>query len=132
MIFLTIRTDQPEAEVGLFRDAERLAYDKWLAHRELSASIHKRISQMLELQKLELNDVGGLVVYTGPGSFTGLRIGISLANALSYSLEIPIAGVNGDDWITRGTQQILSGRHSSVRSIIPEYGQPAHTTDQKK
>lgn len=132
MIILTIRTDKPEAEVGIFRDHERLAYDIWVAHRDLSATIHERINHILSLQKLKLKDVGGIVAYTGPGSFTGLRIGISVANALAYSLDIPVNGVNGEDWIKQGIQQVLSAPQELASSVIPEYGHPARTTEQKK
>jgi tRNA threonylcarbamoyladenosine biosynthesis protein TsaB len=132
MIILTIRTDKSEAEVGTFRDHERLAYDIWVAHRELSATIHDRINNILSLQQIELKDVGGIVAYTGPGSFTGLRIGISVANALAYSLDIPVVGVNGEDWIKQGIQNILSAPQLLAPRVIPEYGYPVHTTKQKK
>jgi len=42
----------------------------------------------------KLTDLNGIVVSIGPGSFTGLRIGISVSKGLSFSLGIPIAGVN--------------------------------------
>lgn len=50
------------------------------------------ISKVLKDKKITLNDLTGMQVNTGPGSFTGLRVGISIANAFSYLLKIPVNG----------------------------------------
>lgn len=43
-------------------------------------------------QKLEFKDLTGIEVEKGPGSFTGLRVGVSVANALGFALGIPVNG----------------------------------------
>lgn len=48
------------------------------------------IDKLLKKHHLKLAEIDSINVNTGPGSFTGLRVGISIANALSFSLEIPI------------------------------------------
>lgn len=50
------------------------------------------IDKILKTNKLKLQDLSGIEVETGPGSFTGLRVGVSVANALGYSLGIPVNG----------------------------------------
>ena len=50
------------------------------------------IEKILKVEKLDFNDLKGIEVETGPGSFTGLRVGISVANALAFSLMIPVNG----------------------------------------
>ena len=50
------------------------------------------IHDVLDQEKKDFIDIKELKVFTGPGSFTGLRVGISIANALSFSLRIPING----------------------------------------
>jgi len=50
------------------------------------------IDQLLKKYKLTPQDLTGIEVNTGPGSFTGLRVGVSVANALGYALQIPING----------------------------------------
>lgn len=42
--------------------------------------------------KLLKNDINAIEVETGPGSFTGLRVGVAVANALGYALNIPVNG----------------------------------------
>lgn len=50
------------------------------------------IDKLLKKHQLKSTDLTALEVHTGPGSFTGLRVGISIANALAYSLKIPVNG----------------------------------------
>lgn len=126
MIILTIRTDKPEAEIGVFKDARQLAYETWHAHRALAETLHGKIRDLLKAQKLELKDVAGIVCYKGPGSFTGLRIGLTVADTLSYSLEIPIVGSTGGDWIQTGISGFGAGENEKF--ALPEYGAEVHIT----
>jgi tRNA threonylcarbamoyladenosine biosynthesis protein TsaB len=129
MIIISIRTDAPEAEVGLFEDAIQLGYKKWAAHRQLSSTIHLTIKDLLTKQTIALADIQGIIVFQGPGSFTGLRIGISVANALAYGLKVPIVSRSGDDWLKQGLIGLLAGQNQQL--ILPEYGAPVHITQQK-
>jgi tRNA threonylcarbamoyladenosine biosynthesis protein TsaB len=130
MITLTVRTDKPEAEVGLYKDNEQLAYISWQAHRELAETLHGKIRDLLASVDLEIKDLQGIACFKGPGSFTGLRIGLTVANALSYSLDIPIVGSTGENWITDGIEQLQSGGNEKV--AMPEYGADVHITLPKR
>lgn len=50
------------------------------------------IDKLLKKHQLKLSDLSAIEVNTGPGSFTGLRVGIAVANTLSFALKIPING----------------------------------------
>lgn len=126
MLILTIRSDKPEAEVGLFDDSTQLAYETWHAHRELSVSIHQKIETLLASQHKALHDLKGVVCFAGPGSFTGLRIGLSVGNALAYGLDVPVVATQGEDWISEGSQRLATGTPDAV--AIPQYGAEAHIT----
>ncbi len=130
MNVLTIRTDKPEAEIGLFHDHNQLAYDTWEAHRQLAETIHIHIRTLLSSQSTELNDLEGIVVFKGPGSFTGLRIGVSVANALAESLQIPIVGTEDDEWIAAGLDCLQKGTNDRI--ILPEYGALPNVSTPKK
>lgn len=129
MLILTLRTDKPEAELGLFDDTKQLAYETWPAHRKLAETIHSKIATLLQDKGNSLSDIQGVVAYHGPGSFTGLRIGLSVANALASSYSLKIVGITGDDWVQEGTRQLLSGQGGTV--ALPEYGAPVHVTTPK-
>lgn len=146
MLILTLRTDKPEAEIGLHDDQKRLAYETWQAHRTLTATIHKQINEILNPDKklldlssnfngasklrYDLSDIEGIVVYKGPGSFTGLRIGSAVANALAYGQKIPIVASSGNNWLEQGIDKLLAGQGGKI--VTPEYGSPAKTTSPKK
>ena len=74
MIILTIRTDNPEAEIGLYENEKQLAYKTWQAHRSLAETIHIKIKELLNEANKSLDDIEGIACFKGPGSFTGLRI----------------------------------------------------------
>lgn len=130
MLVLTLRTDKPEAEIGLYENDTPIAYETWQAHRQLAETIHVKLTEILQKADKRLQDIQGVVMYKGPGSFTGLRIGASVADALAYSLEIPIVGSASDEWRTEGVQRLCAGQNDKIVSL--EYGSPARTTQQKK
>jgi tRNA threonylcarbamoyladenosine biosynthesis protein TsaB len=129
-MILVLRTDKPEAELGLYDGQEQIAYQTWQAHRQLAETIHIKIRDLLKQHKHDLVDITGIVVYQGPGSFTGLRIGMSVANALAYSLDIPVAVGPGDEWIEKGISILLAA--PSKRPVVPDYGAHVHTTKPRK
>jgi tRNA threonylcarbamoyladenosine biosynthesis protein TsaB len=85
---------------------------------------------VLDEQNRSLKDLQGIVIYKGPGSFTGLRIGFSVANALADSLKIPIISGSGDNWANQAIQDLQAGKNEV--QALPDYGAPAKTTQQKK
>lgn len=129
MLIISIRTDSAEAEVGLFEDKTQLEYKKWAAHRELSATIHLTIKKLLTKQTKSFADIQAIVVFQGPGSFTGLRIGVSVANAIAYGLNVPIVAASGENWLDHGLTNLMSGQNQKM--VLPEYGAPVHITQQK-
>ncbi len=130
MVFLTIRTDKPEAEIGLYDGQEQLAYETWQAHRQLAETIHDRIATLLIGCSKDIHDIEGLVCFQGPGSFTGLRIGLTVANALAAGLGIPVVATRSPTWVETGIQRLEAGEND--HTAIPFYGAEVHITPQKK
>lgn len=62
--------------------------------QERSQRLLSVINEVLKKRKVKLTDLTAIKVNVGPGSFTGLRVGVSVANASGWSLKIP---VNGQD-----------------------------------
>ncbi|HEX5798086.1 MAG TPA: tRNA (adenosine(37)-N6)-threonylcarbamoyltransferase complex dimerization subunit type 1 TsaB [Candidatus Saccharimonadales bacterium] len=130
MIILSIKTDQEISEAGLFNRGNKLEYVKWQAHRELSSTIHKKIEGILKSQNISWNNIQGVVFFEGPGSFTGLRIGASVANALASDLDIPIVQTAGSKWIENGIKQLANNPEN--RLAVPKYGSSIHITKPRK
>ncbi|MBI2009415.1 tRNA (adenosine(37)-N6)-threonylcarbamoyltransferase complex dimerization subunit type 1 TsaB [Candidatus Saccharibacteria bacterium] len=129
-VILGLRTDKPEAELYLYDGQKKLGEKKWQAHRELAETIHKQINKLLMLQGLSLQQIEGIVCFKGPGSFTGLRISLSVANALAYAQAIPIVAKHGEKWIESGIKDLLAGKKDRI--ALPYYDRPAATTPPRK
>lgn len=129
-MYLAIKTDQAEAALALYEGKELVAEHRWQAHRSLSDTLNKSIDELLAKQKLSLDDLTGLVVFEGPGSFTGLRIGHTVANALAYSLSIPVVTTQGDNWLEFGLSRLAKGDDDKV--ALPHYGGEANITKPRK
>jgi len=125
---LTLKTDKPEAELGLFANSQQLTAVKWQAHRQLASTIHKQLKEVL--QGRYLKDIDGIACFKGPGSFTGLRIGLSVANGLAYTQNIPIVARQGKNWREQGIKDLLAGKNDRIAT--PFYGRSAKTTSPKK
>lgn len=130
MLILTIKTDQPEAEAVLFNSDMVLDEVRWQGHRQLSETIHTKIHELLTKHKKDWHELGGIVCFKGPGSFTGLRIGLTVGNGLSANLDIPIVATSGRDWQHDGVSKLLHGENQEI--AIPEYGRFAHITKPKR
>ncbi len=125
---LCIRTDNPTAELYVYDDDVQLGVVTWEGHRQLGETIHSQMRTILDRAGLSVHDLERVVVYKGPGSFTGLRIGISVANALAYGLGVSVVGTTGGSWITDG----LHAADPEQPYVTPEYGAEPHITVQKK
>ena len=65
----------------------------WQAGREQTREVLPTLQAMLRRYRLAPTDLRGIAVATGPGSFTGLRVGLATAKGLAYALDIPIWGI---------------------------------------
>ena len=99
---------------------------EWQAGRTLARGLLK----FLEEKTGDLHDISGIGVMRGPGSFTGLRIGLTVANTLADSLNIPIAGATGEDWQKVALKKLRAGENEKI--VMPEYGAAAHITAPRK
>jgi tRNA threonylcarbamoyladenosine biosynthesis protein TsaB len=130
-MILAIRTDAPEARLVLLQSDGTIVSDiHWQADRRLAHELLGKLEHLLIEQNITWKDLTGLVVYQGPGSFTGLRIGITVMNTIAYAQAIPIVGTSGDQWVEQGIEQFASGKLQEI--VLPEYGAEANITKPRK
>jgi tRNA threonylcarbamoyladenosine biosynthesis protein TsaB len=128
-MMLALDTSTPECHMTLV--AEGKVYQKnWLAERRLAKELLGELETFLVANHTSFEKLKGLIVFRGPGSYTGLRIGASVMNTLAYALTIPIVGQTGEAWLAVGQQRLASGNND--RLIIPEYGGLPNITQPKK
>jgi tRNA threonylcarbamoyl adenosine modification protein YeaZ len=69
-----------------------------LEARHASEKILETIDEVIQKADIQLSDLKNVVVIKGPGSFTGLRVGIAVANQFAHQLNIPIIGLQTEEW----------------------------------
>jgi tRNA threonylcarbamoyladenosine biosynthesis protein TsaB len=84
-------SNNKEVTVVLKMDEKEFVSKQLLNHRKAQVVL-PLVENLLKEHKLELKDLTDIEVNVGPGSFTGIRVGISIANALGYLLKIPVNG----------------------------------------
>ncbi len=130
-MILAIRTDKPEAEIYLLDSGGKVVdSDIWLADRQMSLQLNQHIDELIKASNLDYPDIKGVISFIGPGSFTGLRIGITIANTIAYSLKVPSVGAKGDDWLKSGFVDMKTAKNDVY--VSPEYGGEANITKPRK
>ncbi len=99
IVILAIDTSTEHAGVALVRGTEPLAEIVWTGRASHSRFLTANVKHVLELGGVEAGDVGAIVVASGPGSFNGLRVGISFGKGMAMSLHVPLAGISTLDVI---------------------------------
>jgi len=67
----------------------------WLGNQDQSTELLPKIDDLIRGMGLEYSDLDGVAVVSGPGSYTGVRIGVSVANALGLAISLPVRGIDG-------------------------------------
>ena len=93
-------TSTKACSVSLYRDSELLASWHQVAEGYTHAEeLHLRISEVMQKAQVKFSQLDAVAVGKGPGSYTGLRIGVSSAKGLAYSLDIPLISIESLDLI---------------------------------
>jgi tRNA threonylcarbamoyl adenosine modification protein YeaZ len=91
---LTIDTSTDSAGIALVQEGKVLAEATWRCGQNHTVELLPRLAQLLNEAEIKLQSINCIIVAKGPGSFNGLRVGISTAKGLAFSLEIPIIGIS--------------------------------------
>jgi len=94
MIVLGIETSSTCGSVAVVEDRKVLGELFFNTGRKHSTKIVPSITNLLSTVGLDKADLEGIAVTSGPGSYTSLRIGISIAKGLAYSFDIPLIGIS--------------------------------------
>jgi tRNA threonylcarbamoyladenosine biosynthesis protein TsaB len=94
MILLAVDTATTSCSVALFKDEGLLAETVYTAGRTHARHLLSMIHGLLEKCRIGSADIGGIAVTRGPGTFTGLRIGLSTVKGLASAMRVPVVGVS--------------------------------------
>ncbi|MGI8826105.1 MAG: tRNA (adenosine(37)-N6)-threonylcarbamoyltransferase complex dimerization subunit type 1 TsaB [Chloroflexota bacterium] len=114
-MILAIDTSTAQGSVALADAGDTLAEISWTMDGNHSCRLGRLMREVLGLQAISVGDLTAMVVATGPGSFSGTRVGISAGKGMAMSLGIPLVGVSTLDVIG------FQGCHVSrrVRALLP-------------
>jgi len=128
-MIILIDTSTPECRLTLV-DGDNRFDDVWTADRTLADKLIGYLRGQLQAHGKTWQDVTGIGVFKGPGSFTGLRIGLTVMNTLADGLEVPIVGEDGDNWQEKALGRLNDGQND--RLVMPLYGREANITKPRK
>ncbi len=81
---LCLSTASSFTAIALFDGTELLAENSWVSNNDEAEKLMPAIADLLNSPKTSYSDLQKVIVVNGPGSFTGLRIGVSVANTIAY------------------------------------------------
>lgn len=128
-MIVLLDTSTPLCKLSLIIDSQQTDVE-WQADRTLAKGLLGYIQDQIEAKGKTWQDISGIGVFKGPGSFTGLRIGLTVLNTIVDTLAIPIVGVAGDDWQHEAVLRLNTGDNDKI--VLPEYGGEAHITQPRK
>jgi len=103
---LAIDTSTEYAGLALLRDNEALAEMNWRCGLNHTVELYPHLDFLMKSARAEMKDLDCIIVALGPGSFNGLRVGVSAAKGLALNLKIPIIGI--------GTMQATAYQHAET------------------
>lgn len=92
--FLIIDTALEEAIVALSKDGKMIAELSNTEANSHASFIQVAIANLLEGQRMAMTELDAIVVTLGPGSYTGLRVGLATAKGIAYTLQKPLIGLS--------------------------------------
>jgi tRNA threonylcarbamoyladenosine biosynthesis protein TsaB len=128
-MILLLDTSTPVCKLTLI-DGEQRIHIEWEADRSLAKGLLGFLQQALDDHAKTWHDISGLGVFQGPGSFTGLRIGMTVLNTMADSLAIPIVAVQGENWQGSALARLQAGENDHL--ALPFYGGEANVTKPRK
>lgn len=128
-MIVLLDTSTPLCHVELVEGTVRYTA-QWEAGRSLAKGLLRYLDEQLAARGKDWQDVTGIGVMRGPGSFTGLRIGLAVMNTIADSQRILIVGVTGDGWQDEALRRLEAGENDQV--VLPLYGGEANITSPRK
>jgi len=128
-MILLLDTSTPLCKITFIDDGWRRD-EEWQADRTLARDLLGYLNKMLCKYGRTWLDITAIGVFEGPGSFTGLRIGLTVMNTIADAQGIPIVGGRSNSWQDEVIAKLKSDKNEKI--VLPFYGSDAHITKPKK
>lgn len=128
-MILLLDTSTPVCKLTLIEGDWRYD-DEWQADRGLAKGLLAYLRDQLKERGKTFSDISGIGAFAGPGSFTGLRIGLTVLNTIADAEKVPIIAGVGDHWQEDVLEKLYAGKNERI--ILPFYGSDANITTPRK
>lgn len=118
MLLLGIETSSKKGGVALVKNGKRLAAKVFTTTLGHSERIVPACHALLRRAKVSVEDLDAIAVGVGPGSYTGLRVGIAAAKGLAFLNQIPIVGVPSLDALVLAHRNKIKKEVSSLYAVV--------------
>jgi tRNA threonylcarbamoyladenosine biosynthesis protein TsaB len=117
-MILAIDTSTEMASIAIYKPAQGVLVEQtWSSGREQTTQLLPVTQKAMALVGVHVRELTGIAVATGPGSFSGVRIGLSAAKTMAYALQIPLWGVPALDALAYSQVAVTAAQVCAVLSI---------------
>ncbi len=109
-LILSVETSTNVCSVALYREDDLLALSEVMIQKSHSSLLTVMVDDIVRHSGYALDDLEAVAVSAGPGSYTGLRIGVSVAKGLCYSKDIPLIAVDTLQAMAVGVNRYNTGK----------------------
>ena len=118
-ILLHIETATDVCSVALSRGEEIIGLKEEAGGNNHAKNLLPFVDEVLKQGSCKIANLNGVAVSIGPGSYTGLRIGVSTAKGIAYTAGIPVMAVSTLESIAQGAKALWSGTSTETVQIVP-------------
>ena len=130
-MILFIDTSKAETKIALYKQEQLLAEKVWFSAKNQSEELLYEIDQLIKCSKIDKTDLKQILVIAGPGSYTGLRVGLSTANALAVTLNIKINSIKSGIKMETLRKVLNDNEDQFSKAIMPVYTRQPKITKPK-
>ena len=116
---LYIETATDVCSVALSRGAEVIGLKEEVGGNNHAKHLLPFVDEVLKQAEVSMKEINGVAVSIGPGSYTGLRIGVSTAKGIAYTAGIPVMAISTLESIAQGAKTLWSGISTETAQIVP-------------
>ena len=120
-LILSIETSTAVLSVALARDRAVVAERVCTEPRQQAALTAPLVKEVLSEAGVDMAQCDAVCVSAGPGSYTGLRVGVSTAKGLCFGVDIPLLSVGTLDILVAGCYSAGAKRHRGSGGLVPQF-----------
>lgn len=118
-IIIHIETATDVCSVALSRGTEIIGLKEEAGGNNHAKNLLPFVDEVLKQSGVNMTEINGVAVSIGPGSYTGLRIGVSTAKGIAYTAGIPVMAISTLESIAQGAKTLWSGTSTETVQIVP-------------